>query len=192
MNNVLLISENKLKAFTALHENIRVEDLAPYIMQAQDLYLQPVLGTKFYKAIKEKVVNQALNAKETELLEEYIAPMLIQRSFALSVPFLKYKIVDKGILSGNSETSSDTNLDEVKYIIDKIEVSAQFYQQRVREYLIDNLNEFPEYINPGVDGMLPNRKSQYTSGLTIPSLYSKYRPYYDEIDPFCFWRGPVS
>jgi len=191
MNNVLLISENKLKAFTALHENIRIEDLAPYIMQAQDLFLQPVLGTKIYKAIKSKVVAQSLNPQETELLEEYIAPMLIQKSFALSIPFLKYKIVDKGVVSGSSETSSDTNLNEIKYIIDKVEVAAQFYQQRVREYLIDNLNDFPEYVSPGTDGMMPDRKSQYSSGLTIPSRYAKYR-YYDEIDPFCFWAGPTT
>jgi hypothetical protein len=194
---VLLVSENKLKAFTALHENVRVEDVAPFVLQAQDLFLQPQLGTKFYKELKDGVLNNTLTPDETELLEDYIAPMLIHRAFALSVPFIKYKVVDKGVVSGTSETSTQTSLDEVQYLISKIEDTAEFYAQRLREFFFDHPGMFPAYINPGIYGMLPDRTSPYFSGLVIPnrrgygSLKYTYQSW-DGVTPFCFWSGPAG
>lgn len=197
MANVLLVSENKLKAFTGMHFNVRVEDIAPYIIQGQDLYLQPLLGTKFFDHLKGEVQTNTLTANETTLLDEYISPMLIQRAFALSIPFIKYKIVDKGIVSGTSETSSDVSLDEIKYLIGKVEDSAEFYAQRTREFLFDNPSMFQDYLNPGIKGMRPDRRGQYTAGLTIPARRGsgllKYTSSYDkEFSDFYFWAGPVS
>jgi hypothetical protein len=197
MQNVLLISENKLKAFTGMHQNVRVEDIAPYVIQAQDLYLQPMLGTKFFKRLKEAVGTGTLTQDETHFLDEYVSSMLIQRAFAISIPFIKYKVVDKGILSGTSETSSEVNLDEIKYLIGKIEDSAEFYATRLREFLFDNISMFAEYLNPGIKGMRPDRRSQYTAGLTIPprkgSGLLKYANGYDkDCGDFYFWAGPVA
>ena len=193
---VLLVSENKLKAFTALHENVRVEDIAPFVQQAQDLYLQPSLGTKFFKSLKEAVYTNTLTAEETDLLEDYIAPMLIHRAFALSIPFIKYKVVDKGVLSGTSETASQTTLDEVQYLISKVEDTAQFYAQRLREFFFDHPGMFPDYINPGIYGMMPDRTSPYFSGLVVPKSYGngayKYSYGYENNDCFCFWAGPAG
>jgi hypothetical protein len=196
MSQVLLISENKIKAFTALHQNVRMEDIAPFIIQSQDLYLQPLLGTKFYKRLKDAVLNGTLTSDETEFLDEYVSSMLIQRAFALSIPFIKYKIADKGILSGSSETASDTDLDEVKYLIGKVEDAAEFYAQRVREFLFDNISMFEDYLNPGIKGMMPSRRSQYTAGLTIPArpgsgLLKYTYPYDQDCSDFYFWAGPV-
>lgn len=197
MQNVLLVSENKLKAFTGMHQNVRVEDVAPYIVQGQDLYLQPMLGTKFFKHLKDAVAGGTLTTNETLFLDEYISPMLIQRAFALSIPFIKYKIVDKGVVSGTSETSDTVGLDEVKYLIGKVEDSAEFYAQRVREFLFDNISMFEDYINPGIKGMMPDRRSQYTAGLTIPAHMGsgllKYTNRYDkDCGNFYFWAGPVA
>lgn len=197
MANVLLISENKLKAFTGMHQNVRTEDIAPYIIQGQDLYLQPLLGTKFYDHLKNAVAAATLTTNETGFLDEYISPMLIQRAFALSIPFIKYKIVDKGIVSGASETADGVDLDEIKYLIGKVEDSAEFYAQRAREFLFDNLSMFQDYLNPGIKGMRPDRRSQYTAGLTIPArkgmgLLKYSNGHEKDCGNFYFWAGPVA
>ena len=192
---VLLISEEKLKAFTGMHENVRVEDIAPFVLQAQDLYLQPQLGTKFYKSIKDHVETNTLTVDETVLLEEYIAPMLTHRAFALAIPFIKYKVVDKGILSGTSETATQTNLDEVQYLSSKIEDTAEFYAMRLREFFFDNPSMFPDYVNPGIKGMFPDRTIPYFSGIVIPARrgFGNYKYVgYGEDDCFCFWAGPAG
>jgi hypothetical protein len=192
---VLLVSEEKLKAFTALHENVRVEDVAPFIVQAQDIYLQNQLGTKFFDQLKADVLANTLTVEETALLDDYIAPMLIHRAFALSIPFIKYKIVDKGVLSGTSETATQTTLDEVQYLIAKVEDTAEFYAQRLRNFFFDHPGMFPAYVNPGIYGMMPDRTSPYFSGLVVPAPYGngayKYSNYGKD-DCFCFWAGPTT
>lgn len=170
---VIFVSEEKIKAFTQMHENVQTQDIVPSILQAQDIYLQPMLGTKFYTALKAKILANTLTPDETTLVADYIAPYIVNWGFAMAIPFLKYKIVDKGILSGTSETASQTTLDEVQFLIAKVENTAQFYGQRMREFLFDHPGMFVDYENPGVNGMLPDRTSPYFSGLTVPAWRGK-------------------
>lgn len=187
---VILFSEERIKSYTAIHENLQTQDLVPAILQAQDLYLQPMLGTKFYNSLKAKVLANTLSANEVILLSDYIAPYMMNWAFSMALPFIKYKVVDKGILSGNSETAQQTTLDELQYLIAKVESTAQFYGQRLREFLFDNPGMFIDYENPGVDGMYPNRNSPYFSGLTVPAFRGsgayKYANYNDKGYDNCF------
>jgi len=192
---VILISEEKLKAFTAINDNVRVEDIQPQVIIAQDLYLQPQLGTKFFTSLKDAVYNSTLSADEITLLEEYIAPMLLHRALVLALPFIKYRIVDKGVLSGTSETATQTTLDELQYLISKVEATAEFYAQRLREFLLDNPGMFTDYENPGTDGMYPTRRPAYTSTLVIPARKgSGTYKYYDGYEGYdnCFCESGLT
>lgn len=187
---VIFVSEEKIKAYTQMHENVQVQDVVPSVLMAQDIYLQPMLGTKFYNSLKTKILAGTLNPDETVLVSEYVAPYMMNWGFAMALPWLKYKVVDKGILSGTSETASQTTKEELEFLISKVESTAQFYGQRLREFLFDNPGMFPDYENPGVDGMLPNRNSPYFSGLTVPAWRGsgvyKYANYYDKGYDNCF------
>ena len=48
MANVLLVSENKIKAFTNLNKNVDIDAIRAEISIASDIHLQPLLGTRFY------------------------------------------------------------------------------------------------------------------------------------------------
>jgi hypothetical protein len=179
----LLVSEQRMKQWTSLDENVRVEDITPFIINAQDIYTQSVLGTKFYDRLKEGVVNNDLTADEQHLLNEYVAKALMQYSLYLMLPSIKYKIVEKGIVSGTSEETAATNLDELKYLRQSILDTAQFYDKRLLEYLIDNPGMFEFYDAPGSDGMMPNKHTPYFSGLVTD--IKKLKNYYDEKCPDC-------
>ena len=133
----LLVSEQRMKQWTSLDENVRVEEITPFIINAQDIYVQDTLGTKFYNRLKEGVINDDLNADEIELLNDYVAPTLMQYSLYLMLPSIKYKIVEKGLLSGTSEETAATSLDELKYMRQATLDLAQFYNKRLTEFLID-------------------------------------------------------
>lgn len=171
MSDVLFISETKLKSFTALDSNVRPENLIPYIIEAQDIYLQPVLGTRFYKGLKSRIAAGTRTQDEIDLTNEYIAPMILNFALYQALPFLKYRLVEKGVLSPQSETSQTATLDEMRYLRNGIKNTAEFYQQRLVEFFIDNPNLFPEYQDPGVNGMYPNKNQAYTTGLVIPGGY---------------------
>jgi hypothetical protein len=166
MDTVLLVSEQRMKQWTSLDNNIRIDVLTPSIIQAQDLYIQDTLGTPFYKRLKEGVIANDLTANESAFLKDLVGPCLIQYALYLLLPSLKYKMVEKGILNGTSEETQSTTLDEMKYLREGALDTAQFYNQRMLEYLKDNPGMFALYTNPTAnDGMYPNKANTYFSGL---------------------------
>lgn len=185
----LLVSENRMKDWTALDNNTRVEEITPFIINAQDVYLQDTLGTKFYTRLKDGIINADLTPDEEHILNEYIAPTLMQYALYLMLPTIKYKIVEKGILSGTSEETGATTLDELKYLRQSTLDLAEFYNKRLLEFLIDNPGMFEFYTSPGTKGMYPNRRNPYFSGLvTGRSNLSYYEDKYDE----CTDCGPSA
>jgi len=177
MSTALLVSEQRLKQWTNLDSNVRVEDITPFIIQAQDIYIQDQLGTKFYTRLKNGIIANDLTADEQAFLTDYVGPTLMQYSLYLMVPALKFKLTDKGVLSGSSEEASQTSLDEVQWVRQSVMDTAQFYASRLRKYLLDNPGMFADYDNPGTDGMHPNKQKPYFSGLVVPR---KYKTYYEE------------
>ena len=190
MENVLLVSEQRMKQWTSLDNNIRIDVLTPSIIQAQDIYIQDTLGTKFYKRLKAGVIANDLTTNETTFLKDYVGPCLIQYSLYLLLPNLKYKMVEAGIVNGTSEETQATTLDEMKYLRESAMDTAMFYNQRMLEYLQDNPGMFVTYNNPGTDGMQPNKDTPYFSGLQteIPLLRNDLYIYADcglDCDPDC-------
>ena len=166
METVLLVSEQRMKQWTSLDSNIRIDVLTPSIIQAQDIYIQDTLGTPFYRRLKAGVIANDLNTNESTFLKDFVGPCLIQYSLYLLLPNLKYKMVEKGILNGASEETGATTLDEMKYLRDQAMDMAMFYNNRMLEYLQDNPGMFPLYQNPTPsDGMTPNKQNPYFSGL---------------------------
>lgn len=165
----LFVSEQRFKAWTQVDENVRFEDLIPFIRQAQDISCQNTLGTKFFQRLKDGIVAGDLTTDEKHLLNEYVAPVVMQYGLYLMLPSLKYKLVDKGVLSGTSEDTAGTNLDELKYLRENTLQTYEFYSKRLREYLIDNPGMFEQYESPGTDGMYPDRSNPYFSGLVTPN-----------------------
>ena len=91
MANVLFISEARLKSLTAIHDNVEPNDLMPFVLQAQDIYVQDVLGTKFYNSLKTAVSGTTLTTEEEALINDYISPALANYSLYLAIPTLNYK-----------------------------------------------------------------------------------------------------
>lgn len=170
----LLISEQRVKQYTNLDNNVRMEEITPFIIQSQDLYLQPRLGTKFFDRLKAGVIAGDLSADEKGLLNDYISPMLAHYSVYMMLPGLKYKLVEKGIVSGTSEETSPTSLQELEYLRNSTMETAQFYDERLRDHLRDiPSGTFPQYTQPGTDGMHPDYQTAYFSGLVVPKYYNR-------------------
>jgi len=190
MENVLLVSEQRMKQWTSLDNNIRIDLLTPSIIQAQDIYIQDTLGTKFYKRLKAGVIANDLTTDESTFLKDYVGPCLIQYALYLLLPNLKYKMVEAGIVNGTSEETQATTLEEMQYLRESALDTGQFYNQRMLEYLIDNPGMFADYTNPGTDGMYPNKDTPYFSGLQteIPLRRNDLYIYADcglDCDPDC-------
>ena len=170
---VLLISEEKIKSFTDVNENVYVDDLIPGIITSQDLDLQPLLGSKFYDGLKARVLAGTQTADETVLLDEYIAPYLLNKSVFRILPNIRWKLLNKSVLAPNSETATSVTLEEFQYLRNEQDQTAIFYAERLRNYLVQYSNLYPEYESPDYKGIVPDKNERATNQWALPSTNSK-------------------
>lgn len=176
--NVLFVSEEKLKSFTSIHASVSPTDLVPYVMQSQDIYLQNYLGSTFYQELQFQVKANALSVPNRFLLDNYIGPMLCNYSMYHALPFLAYKIFNKSVLKPNSETAPSVELEEVKFLQNQVREVAESYTKYMQIYLNNNLSDYPSYAAPNSeDGIAPDTKTPYFSGLQTNSAYFNYKKY---------------
>lgn len=170
--NVLFISEQKLKAATALHENVEPQDLLPAVQQAQDIYVQGLMGTTWYNGLKSRIVAGTETSAEETFLNDYVAPLLANYALYQAFPSLAYKIFNKSVLQPTSEESTPASLEQIKFVRDSVLNTAEFYRERALEYLKNNESLYPEYQNPtSADGMLPDKHTDYYGGLVVPKPF---------------------
>jgi len=183
---VLLVSEQRMIQWTSLDNNIRIDVLTPSILNAQQTQIQDALGTKFFNRLKEGVRNNDLTADEEMFLRDYVGPALMQYALYLLLPNLKYKMVEKVILNGTSEETQPTTLQELQYLRETTMELAQFYDQRMREFLIQNPNMFNQWLTWDNNGMPRNPDTPYFSGLqTERALTTNNMFLYANRSPFC-------
>ncbi len=171
--DVLLISEEKIKSFTDVNENVYVSDLIPGIIQTQDLDLQGILGSKFYDGLKARVLAGTQTADETVLLDSYIAPYLLNQGVWRILPNIRFKLLNKSVLAPNSETATSITLEEFQYLRNEQQQTAIFYAERLRHYLVEYSNLFTEYEQPDMKGILPDKNERATNQWSLPSTNSK-------------------
>ena len=170
----LFCTEEKLKSFTAIDENVEPALLYPFVLQSQDTWIQTTLGTKLYNRVKDLVVDNVLNGTPIPtdyktLLDDYISPTVVHYAYYAALPSLKYRATNKGVLSGTSEVAQGITLDELQYFRNSVFDTAKFYNERLRDYLKAFPNLFPEYQSYTYqDGMAPQRGTAYYTGLAIP------------------------
>ena len=156
MSYVLFISESVLKSSSALNLNISTTLLLPYVRQAQKLYIETKLGTDLNNKLKDLIVagtvNDAGNEAYATLLNDYIPDVLVNFSFFHAIPFLRFKIENGNIYSKTSETGTALSTEEAQHLREEIRNTAEYYTERMIDYICNNSSLFPEYsTNTGAD-----------------------------------------
>tara|TARA_R110000765_G_scaffold50466_1_gene102558 strand:+ start:63 stop:614 length:552 start_codon:yes stop_codon:yes gene_type:complete len=161
MAYVLFISEAKLKDSTAINLNVDVELLLPYVRQAQKLYVETKLGTDLTDKLKTEITAGTLAGAYKTLVDEYIGDMLPNWGLYMLVPFLRFKVENGNIYSKTSETGTALSTEEAQHFREEIRNTAEYYTERMIEYVTNNLSSFPEYsTNSGAD-VSPDRNAFY-------------------------------
>tara|TARA_R110001592_G_scaffold121426_2_gene326993 strand:- start:999 stop:1577 length:579 start_codon:yes stop_codon:yes gene_type:complete len=156
MAYVLFISEAKLKDSTAINLNVDVELLLPYVRQSQKLYVETKLGTDLTQKLKDLITAGTLgnvgNEAYKSLVDEYIGDMLPNWAFYHAVPFLRFKIENGNIYSKTSETGTALSTEESQHLREEVRNTAEYYTERMIDYVRNNTSSFPEYnTNSGAD-----------------------------------------
>lgn len=176
MNKVYLISTQNLKDSSIINNNVDDSLLHNAILEAQEIELQQILGTRLYKYIiglvEDGTISLPINSEYKQLLDEYCTKVVVYAAMLRAIPYIHYKVMNKGVQTQNSENSSTTSISEMEFIMDKIKNDLEFFSTRLSTYLLANREKFPEYsFVKTIDEIAPEPQ-QYRSAMVMDDLYT--------------------
>lgn len=169
--NILFISEKYIKENSFVSDNIDPKHLHPVLKGVQDMHIHPMLGTKLYLKLQDLVKNSSSTPLPDDykvLLEDYVQDALLWYTLAeLPVP-LQMQLVNKGVVLRTGDSMTTSSSTDRKDLMDYCQKYAQWYAQRVINYLRDNREKYPEYSDTG-SGCSDIRPdvTQYNTGIYL-------------------------
>ncbi|NBR98889.1 MAG: hypothetical protein EBT42_00615, partial [Actinobacteria bacterium] len=121
---VYFISQEYLLANTPIEDNVDWNKISPYVIQAQQLYLQQSIGETGYNALSDAVKNNTLTNDEQTFMRNYVQPLVTQYTFWLCLPFINFKATNKALSKESSEFSQAADLDEMKFLRSNVKDAA--------------------------------------------------------------------
>lgn len=169
MARVFLISAKTIKENSIINNNVDEMYLLPAIEFAQDAGLQPLIGTKLYNRLMDLVESREINieADYKTLLDEYVTPYLLNKVIAdIQIP-LAFKVRNQGIVQQTGDNTYVPSLRDVQYVKQDYENKANFYGQRLSDYLCANRSTYKEYCKTDSVADMHSNRNAYNTGIYL-------------------------
>jgi hypothetical protein len=162
MATAIFIRRRDLIKNTALSGSIDTDKFIQFIKIAQEIHIQNYLGTDLYDKISADIVSSSLSGDYLDLVNDYIQPALIHYAMVEYLPFAAYTIANGGVFKHSSENSSIAGKEEVDSLIAKERDYAEYYTQRLIDYLSFNApSKFPEYYSSNNEDINPDTNALF-------------------------------
>ena len=162
MAQVLFINRDDLVRFTSANGNIPTDRFIQYVFIAQEIQIQRFLGTELYNQLETKIANNNLAGHYLTLVTDYIKPALCHWAMVEYLPFAAYSISNNGIYKHTSENAVNADKNEVDFLIEKERTTAQYFSNRLIDYLQDNAPaNFPEYYANSFPDIYPDDSANF-------------------------------
>ncbi len=156
----LIISPQYLKDNSVINNNTEDTILQVCIRHAEDKYIHPLIGSRLMERVTNDIASYqtggTINAAYKILIDDYITPCLIEYSIYEYVPY-SFKFRNKGISRQSSPDSIPADLNDLGYIRETVQSSAQFYGDRLVTYLKSNTATYTEYYQVQLGDIQPAR-----------------------------------
>ena len=162
-----LIDVDYVFIHTTMDRNIDPSLINPNIITAQDTNITQILGYTLIQKLMDLVstgdIDDSSNSAYKLLLVNYVQPSLAHWAVWHSLPDVQYRMTNKAILSKTTDHATTTGLNELKYLRENVKHYADFYNQRIREVIINDPSSYPEYfMNVGIDRIRPKRTTYFS------------------------------
>jgi len=171
MTDTLIISEEKLREFTDINDNLDSKLLMNAVREAQDIYLQRLTGTSLYEYIIAQIDANTLSGHYKTLVDDFIQPYLIYASYWESLDAIYTRPRNNGLIQPtggeNSEKADGTWYNRKRQ---GVENKMEYYGERLTNYLIQNENDFPQLND---NGPFWKQSPDYGSGYSSPVVFNR-------------------
>jgi len=142
---VLFIEPDILKELYVLDTNIDDRILQACIYEAQQYYIQRLLGTQLYNRVKNEIDSGSVSNEIKTLLENYIEPALIQYTMSEVYKHLTYRLTNKGAVTKDSDNSTTVDITTIQKLRDEAVSRGNVYGEQMYRYLCANTTLYPEF-----------------------------------------------
>lgn len=166
------IGVDYLYKHTVIDRNVDADLLTPFIVEAQDINIQRVIGNTLYVRLMADISSNTISGYYKTLLDSYIQKATAQWTLYHCLPYINHRITNKAVSekkSDNSDVSSDLTVNMLR---SDARDKATFYNQRITEYIVNNINQFPEYTQWQGLNIRP-KSSSFFGGIYIPKSKSR-------------------
>lgn len=144
MTNILFISEDFIKTNSGLNDNLFGKSLLPAIREAQDIYLQQIIGSTLYKKlldlVDEGTIGDAENALYKELLDNYVRSYMLYQTIVQVIPVTNVKLSNYGTTLSDDQYLVNLSQGDAELIEKHYSIIADFYARRLQEFILENCN----------------------------------------------------
>lgn len=167
MTNVLFISEDFIKTNSGLNDNLFGKSLLPAIREAQDIYLQQIIGETLYKKliglVDEGTIGDDENALYKELLDEYIRSYMLYQTIVQVIPVTNVKLSNYGTTLSDDQYLVNLSQGDAELIEKHYSILADFYARRLQEFILNHCEDLKVDVCT-CDGIRANLNSAATTG----------------------------
>jgi hypothetical protein len=149
-----------IKENTIIDVNADSKLIKTAIIDAQELYIEPALGTSLYNKIVDDMTANTLAGNYVTLVDSYILDTLKYYVLYVLAPNMLIKWRNRSVDTQSGENSTPVSMDDMRSIQKEFLNKAEAYKQRLNDYMIANQTLFPElYQNNTYDKKNPDNIS---------------------------------
>lgn len=143
---IYFVTERYLKLYGMITNNVDASDFTPLIQFASKAFIKKQIGSYFFDDLLAKYNAQTLSADEIELVD-IMKFAIAWRATAEAVISLSYQLKNKGIQRQRDDNSDAAEMKEITFCYDNYIQKAQYFEAEMKQFLIDNKNNYPVYLD---------------------------------------------
>jgi hypothetical protein len=141
----LFISQEDFKDRVDLSDNVLSKYIIPNIASVQDRYIKKILCKDFYDELIVQIDNSSLTTANDTLVEDYIKPAMVFRSYARYLATANIFSTPSGFRKFREDNSDSAEAADMSAFLNQANSDATFYERELFEYLENNLDDYPTY-----------------------------------------------
>jgi hypothetical protein len=149
---IYIIPLTQVKRLANIDSNIDDKTILLSLKDAQEIILEPAIGTPLYEAVTSGISNSSLSATYQKLVIEKIWPVLIPSTVFNLTYKTPYRFTNTSITKDDNDNSKTVDYSELNQIRKNLEDTYKHHLNKLLLYLNNNMSSFPEYIEVTLEG----------------------------------------
>lgn len=170
--NILFLNPSYFKENSIVDDNVDDKIILSSILEAQEFYIKPLLGSALYNDMVLAITNNTLSANYRTLIEDYIRPTLKYWTLYEAILILNFKFTNLAVAQLQGTNEQSVAKEDVSYLRGIIKNKATIYSERSKNYLLAHTNIYTLYAVS--TGEYDNINSDTTSQFDCPVYFGRY------------------